>query len=265
MKPPPFELKNHVCVVLAGTSGIGKAIVKAMIHCGANVMVLGRREELCQRLVAECAAEFQQAPEFVIGDLRNPSAPETVVQAAANRWGKVSALVNNCGGPKAGSFESMSDSDWEEAFQSIFMSYVRAIRACIPFFRQQQYGRVVNIASASTKAAIPNLILSNALRMAVVGLAKTLAAELGRDGILVNSISPGKIDTGRIQELDQLQAKALNMPVEDLRRKVCQEIPLGRYGTPEEAALLAVFLCSPINTYLSGQNIVLDGGLVRAH
>ena len=265
MKPPPFELGNHVCVVLAGTSGIGEAIVKEMIRQGANVMVMGRREESCQRLATECATEFKRAPEYVVGDLREPSSPEAVVKAAMNRWGKVSILINNCGGPKAGTFESFNDSDWEDAFQATFMCYVRAIRACIPFFRQQKYGRIVNIASCSTKTALTNLVLSNSIRMGIIGLAKTLASELGNDGILINSISPGKIDTNRIKQLDQLRAQSLGLSSEELRKENYREIPLGRYGTATEVATLAAFLCSPLNTYLTGQNIMIDGGLIRAY
>jgi 3-oxoacyl-[acyl-carrier protein] reductase len=243
----PFQKAILVVAILAwsvGCAECGPSSAPRLVNY-IRPMVLGRREESCQRLATECATEFKRVPEYVVGDLREPSSPEAVVKAAMNRWGKISILINNCGGPKAGTFESFNDSDWEDAFQATFMCYVRAIRACIPFFRQQKYGRIVNIASGSTKTALTNLVLSNSIRMGIIGLAKTLASELGNDGILINSISPGKIDTNRIKQLDQLRAQSSRLSSEELRKENYREIPLDRYGTATEVATLAAFLCSP--------------------
>jgi 3-oxoacyl-[acyl-carrier protein] reductase len=145
------------------------------------------------------------------------------------------------------------------------LSYIRAIRAVLPHMRKGGSGRIVNYTSSSVKSPLDNLILSNTFRMGVLGLTKTLASELGKDNILVNVLGPGRIQTARIEQLDGIRAKKSGLSLEQVQADTCKTIPLGRYGTPEEFAKLTVFLGSPANTYITGQTVLADGGMVKAY
>src|SRR5699024_5989642 len=153
---------------------------------------------------------------------------------------------------------------WQKAFELTLLSYIRTIREVLPYMRKQKSGRIVNFASSSVKQPLDNLILSNVFRVGVTGLSKSLALELGEDNILVNTVSPGRIETDRIQELDEIRAKTLGVSKEKLVQDAEKEIALGRYGKPEEFAKLVTFLCSELNTYITGQSVLVDGGLVKA-
>jgi len=157
------------------------------------------------------------------------------------------------------------DDDWQKAFELTLLGFIRSIRAVLPLMRAAGAGRIVNFTSSSTRQAIDNLILSNTFRTGVVGLTKTLARELARDNILINVVGPGKMDTARLRSIETMRAEKLGMTLEDLQNKSAAEIPMGRYGRPEELARLAVFLCSAANTYITGQTVLADGGLVRAY
>lgn len=170
-----------------------------------------------------------------------------------------------CTGPKPGPFDSFDDSQWEKAFEMCLLSYVRTIRACLPSMRRLGGGRIVNSTSSSVKDCLDNLILSNTMRMGVVGMSKTLASELGKDNILINVIGPGRIGTARITSLNAMRAEKAGITVEEYEKEDLKSFPLGRYGTTEEYGRLAVFLCSEANTYISGQTILLDGGMTRAY
>ena len=159
----------------------------------------------------------------------------------------------------------MDDQDWQQAFELTLLSYIRCIRCVVPHMIKSGSGRIVNFTSSSTKQAIDNLILSNTFRMGVVGLTKSLARELAPHGILANVVGPGKLDTKRLRDLETVWADKQGISVEALQMKSMAEIPLGRYGHPKEMARLALFLCSTANTYLTGQNILVDGGMVKAY
>jgi 3-oxoacyl-[acyl-carrier protein] reductase len=141
---------------------------------------------------------------------------------------------------------------------------VRLVREALPYMREKGYGRIVNVASSSIKQPIDDLILSNTFRAGIAGLAKSLSSELAPDGILINTLGPGRISTGRSASMDAAQAESLGVSVEEVRGRAERRIPLGRYGTPEEFARVAVFLASPANSYLTGQALLVDGGMVRA-
>ena len=173
-------------------------------------------------------------------------------------------IVNNAGGPPPGDFMKFTDEDWQSAFNLSFMSTMRMTREAVPHMRKVGGGKVVNITSYSVKEPIAGLVLSNAVRSAVIGWAKTLSRELAGDNILFNNICPGRIDTERAQKLNKARADRLKRPVEDINREMAAEVPLGRYGTAEEVADLIVFLGSDRGTYITGTTIAVDGGLVRA-
>ncbi len=200
-----------------------------------------------------------------MGDITNPADIEKAVAETIRKLGPIYGLINNTGGPAAGTFEKFSDTDWQSAFELTLLSFIRTIRAVLPSMRENGGGRIVNITSSSVKVILDNLILSNTLRMGVVGLTKTLSSELGKDNILVNVVGPGKILTERVNLLDSIRAEKVGLSRQEYQKKAMQTIPLGRYGTPEEFAKLIVFLCSPANTYITGQTIVVDGGMVKAY
>ena len=168
------------------------------------------------------------------------------------------------GGPPPGAFDQFDDEAWQKAFELNLLSFIRAIREVLPYMRKQKRGHIINFASSSVKQTIDNLLLSNTFRAGIVGLAKSLSQELATDNILINTIGPGKIGTSRVQQLDEAAAERKGITYEELRKQNESVIPMGRYGKPEEFAKLAVFLCSEANTYITGQTVLVDGGMVKA-
>jgi 3-oxoacyl-[acyl-carrier protein] reductase len=176
----------------------------------------------------------------------------------------VDVLVNNAGGPRAGGFDALDDDAWQEGFELNLLSAVRLIRGVLPHMREQGWGRIVTIASSSIKQPLDNLLLSNTYRVAILGLAKSLAIEFAPDGVLVNTVGPGRIDTDRVAGLDATRAEKAGISIEEVRKQTEKAIPLGRYGTAEEFAKVATFLLSGANTYLTGQHFLVDGAMVKA-
>lgn len=251
-------------MVLAASKGLGKATALEFAREGANVMISSRHEEQLRAAAYEIAEITGNSVAFQVCDVTNRDEVKSLVQATANKFGTIHALVNNAGGPPAGTFDDFSDEDWQKAFELNLLSVVRTIREVLPFMRNQKEGRIVNIASSSFKQPIEGLILSNVFRTGIVGLAKTLSMELAADNILINTVGPGRIATERMVELERKRAETLGLSMDEVRKETEAQIPLGRYGTPQEFARFIVFLCSGANTYITGQSILVDGGLVRA-
>jgi 3-oxoacyl-[acyl-carrier protein] reductase len=258
-------LQNQSVIVCASSAGLGKATALEFCREGANVTLCGRRENELRQAAAQIQAATGREPNFVVADLTRAEDIVRLVESAVAKFGALFALVNNSGGPPPGSFEQFDDDAWQGAFELNLLSYVRTIRAVLPHLRNGNGGRILNFTSTSVKSPIDNLILSNTFRTAVLGLTKTLANELAPDRILVNVIGPGRIHTDRIEQLDAQRAKNAGLSVEQVRADTRRMIPLGRYGTPQEFAKIAVFLNSPANTYITGQTVLVDGGLVKAY
>jgi 3-oxoacyl-[acyl-carrier protein] reductase len=265
MGPHTLFPEGSAALVLAGTAGIGRAVALELLSQGVRVMVLGRNAENCRRLEDDGRKLTGCAPQCHLGDITVREDIEAAVASAVREFGGLHLLVNNCGGPPAASFESLSDDQWRAAWELTFLSYVRACRAALPALADSGRGRIVSVTSVSVKAAIDGLALSNCYRPAVMGLTKSLAVEYGPRGVLVNAVAPGRIETGRAAALDQIRAEREGVSVEEVRRRSAVQIPLGRGGQPEELAQVVTFLGSPANTYLTGQTIVVDGGLTRAY
>lgn len=257
-------LTDKPVIVCASSAGLGKATALEFAREGARVMLCSRRQAELQRTAAEIKAETGNEPAFTIVDVTNPADIIRLVEATVAAFGGVFTLVNNSGGPPAGMFEQFDDAAWQSAFELNLLSYIRTTRAVLPHVRKAA-GRIVNFTSSSVKSPIENLILSNTFRTGVLGLTKSLASELGPDGVLVNLLGPGRIQTERVEHLDQMRATKLNASVEHVRAEAAKAIPLGRYGTPDEYARMAVFLGSPSNTYVTGQAILVDGGMVKSY
>lgn len=257
-------LKDKAVIVMASSSGLGKAVATEFAREQAKVMLFSPVEEQLKEAQTDIQAETGNKPEIFVGDITNPGDIKQLVATTVERFGGVYALVNNTGGPPAGTFDTFDDEAWQKAYELTLLSYIRTVREVLPHMRKAGTGRILCSTSSSIKAVLDNLILSNTFRCGVVGLAKTLSQELGKDGILVNVIAPGRIGTARIDQLDAMRAKKTGVSVEELQQSTFKTIPLGRYGEPAEYGKLSVFLCSAANTYITGQSVLVDGGLVKS-
>jgi 3-oxoacyl-[acyl-carrier protein] reductase len=258
-------MSGKVALVTAASKGLGRAIATELAREGARVVISSRDEEALSRTATEIREETGAEVDYRTADLRNAADIEALVSHAAERFGGVDILVNNTGGPPAGTFEDLDDEAWQTAFEQILLSLIRCVRGVLPHMREgESWGRIVNVASSSVKQPIENLTLSNTFRAGLAGLAKSLSLELAPDGILVNTLGPGRISTARSESMDASQAESQGVSVEEVRGSFESRIPLGRYGTPEEFARVAAFLASPANGYVTGQAILVDGGMVRA-
>lgn len=258
-------LEQKAALVMASSSGLGLAVAQALAAEGAGVMLFSTNEEKLAAAAEQIHSATGARPSYFVGDCTRAEDIEGAVRATQQRYGPIYALVNNSGGPPAGPFDAFDDAAWQDAFALTLLSYVRAIRCVLPQMRANGGGRILNSTSSSVKVALDNLLLSNTFRMGVVGLSKTLSQELGLDSILVNVLAPGRIATQRVTHLDEIRAQRAGTTPEEIRRRAEQTIPLGRYGDPTEYGALAAFLCSPRNTFVTGQTILVDGGMVKAY
>jgi 3-oxoacyl-[acyl-carrier protein] reductase len=200
----------------------------------------------------------------VVADVGRAEDIDRLVSDTLDRWGRVDILVTNAGGPPSGLAAGLTDVQWDTAVQTLLLSVVRLCRGVIPTMQKQRWGRILHVASFSVKHPQPNLALSNSVRLAVVGLAKTQALELAPHNILVNTICPGPIATDRLMELTQGYADREKVSVEEAERRLwLSQIPMGRLGKPVEFANLAVFLASERASFMTGCTIQVDGGAIR--
>jgi 3-oxoacyl-[acyl-carrier protein] reductase len=259
-----YGLQGKTVLVTAASKGLGFATAKAFAREGARVLISSRDEAALRSAAERIREETGQTVDWVVCDLADPAQIQGLFEAVDERLGGLQVLINNAGGPAPGSFETVSEDDWYHAFELNLMSVVRCVREAIPRMRKSGWGRIVNFTSSAVRQPVDNLILSNTMRAGVMGLAKSLALELAKDKILVNTLGPGRIATDRVAFLDEEAARRTGQTVEEVRQRWESQIPLGRYGTPEEFAEVAVFLGSPANGYVTGQTLLVDGGMVRS-
>lgn len=259
-----LKLSGKTALVLASSSGLGKAIAHELAREGANVMLTSRTKDTLEQAKRDIEVDAQGKIAYTIADLTDAMSIQKLVETTRKRYGKINILVNNTGGPPGGSFETFTDVDWQKAFNLTLLSYVRTINAVLPDLKETN-GRILNNASSSIKQPIDGLVLSNVFRMGILGLSKSLSQELAADGVLVNTIGAGRIETGRLTELDTKRAKREGKTMEEVKASVEETIPFGRYGQPEELAKMAAFLVSGANTYITGQQLLVDGGLTKAY
>ena len=259
-----LELNGRVALVTAASKGLGRATATQLAAEGARVMISSRGAEQLAETTREIADATGAQVEHCPADVADAADLDRLLRETQERLGGVDVLVNNAGGPPPGGFDALDDAAWQRAFELNLLSTVRLFRGVLPHMREQGWGRIVTVASSSIKQPIDNLMLSNTLRVGILGLAKSLALEVAGNGVLVNTIGPGRIATDRVASLDAAAAERTGRSVEDVRAASEAAIPIGRYGTPEEFAKVAAFLVSGANTYVTGQNFLVDVGMVRA-
>jgi 3-oxoacyl-[acyl-carrier protein] reductase len=229
---------------------------------GVNVSIFARDLDTLKETSREIEATGSRAL-VTQADVTNPEQIRSVVEQTASEFGRLDILVCNAGGPPPGHFGTTSEEQWQQAFELNLMSVVRMVHAALPHMRQQGGGRIINLVSTSVREPIDGLILSNSIRSGVIGLAKTLAQELGPDHITINNILTGRIMTDRQRSLRERAAQQLGISVEEAIKLAEKDIPLGRLGQPDELAALVAFLASRQGGYITGASIPVDGGLMK--
>lgn len=257
-------LVGKIALVAASSKGLGRASAAAMAQEGAKVTICARDEQTLNAARDEIALATGADILAVPADMTNPADINNVVQKTVDYFGGLHIVVCNAGGPPAGYFAEFDDAQWESAFNLSMMSAVRLIRAALPHMQQAKWGRIINITSISVKEPLDNLVLSNSIRAAVHGLAKTLANQVAKDGITVNNVMPGYTQTDRINQLAKINAEKSGQPVDEIIANMGKPVPVGRIGQPEELGALVAFLASEQAAYINGVSIPVDGGRIKA-
>jgi 3-oxoacyl-[acyl-carrier protein] reductase len=256
-------LQNKRAFIAGSSSGLGYAAARELSREGCRVVLNGRSRDSLEAAAEELQSETGSQVYTAQGDVSDPEVPADLIEQAGQHLGGLDLLITNSGGPPPGAFENIPENEWQQAVDLVFLSHVRLIRAALPYLRESDQASVLTVTSVSVKQPIPNLVLSNSVRGATIGLTKTLALELGPDGIRFNSILPGWTRTSRVIELLTDQAERNNTSVEEEIQKRSEETPLGRMAEPEEFGRAAAFLISPAASYLTGVMLTAAGGSYR--
>ena len=247
-------LKNKVAFVAASSQGLGKSIALELAQEGANIIICGRNKENLEKAKQEIENQANKELIALAGDLSIPAEREQIIKSALQVYDTIDILVTNTGGPSTGKIEELKQQDWDKAYNQLLVSVVGLINGFLPGMKQQRWGRIISITSMAVKQPINNLILSNSVRASVVGLIKTLSNELGMYNITVNNVMPGYTETARLKELIENNPSFASAKT---------EIPLGRFGTPEEFAAAVAFLASERASYITGVSLAVDGGWIK--
>lgn len=257
-------LRGRVALVAASSRGLGRAVAEELAAEGAHLVLCARGESALR----ETASAIERASGVRVialaANLSEAEGVEAVVGTGLREYGRVDILVTNTGGPPPGPFENHSLEVWDAAVQQNLYSVLGLVRAVLPGMKDRRWGRIINITSIAVKQPVENLILSNSVRAAVTGFARTLANEVARDGITVNCVMPGYTRTERVEELAGRVAAKKGIAHDDRLSAWDDEIPMGRLGEPRELAALVAFLASDRASYITGTSIPVDGGWIRS-
>jgi 3-oxoacyl-[acyl-carrier protein] reductase len=257
-------LKGKVALVAAASRGLGRAVAEELAAEGASLVLCARGAGPLAEACGHIERTTGAAVVGVAGDVSSSEDVSRIAGAALARFGRVDILVTNAGGPPAGTFETLGARDWEAAIRLTLTSVLELTRAVLPGMRERRWGRVLNITSIAVKQPVENLMLSNSLRAAVTGFARTLAGEVAADGVTVNNLLPGYTRTERVEELAHAAAAREGITADEARARWEAEVPMRRLGEPREFAALAAFLASERASYITGTSITVDGGWVRS-
>jgi 3-oxoacyl-[acyl-carrier protein] reductase len=256
-------LKNRVAIVAASSQGIGRATAEALAAEGCRIAMCARNGDVL-RIAADRIRSQQGVDVYAEPfDVTDEQAVNRYVEAVAQKFGSVDICVTNAGGPPAKGFLAASLEDWKRAIEANFLSVVYFAKAVIPHMQKRQWGRIITVTSITTKQPVPDLVLSNAVRSAVVGLVKSLANEFGKDGILVNNVGPGYTATDRLKELAKARSAALKKTEKEIFDGWAADSAVRRLGEPREVAETIVWLASERASFITGQTILADGGAYK--
>lgn len=255
-----IRLDDRTALVCGSSQGLGLAVARGFAEAGANLVLCARSEDRLASVARELASAFDVETLVVPTDLTVVDRIDALARAATDHFEAIDILVNNAGGPPAGTFEDLGEEDWRDAVDLTLMSAVELTRRLLPAMRRRRWGRIVNITSTSVKQPVDGLMLSNSIRSAVVAWAKTLANEVGPDGVLVNNVCPGYTRTDRLEELAASSAERHGIPETEVWEGWRRQTPLRRVAEPEELAALVTFLASDAASYITGTTIPVDGG-----
>ncbi len=252
-----IEINNQLFIVGGATSGFGKAIADALIAEGANIIAIARGEEKLLGLQSTAPKQV----EIVAGDLSHPAILQTLIDKVGGR--QVHGILVNAGGPPAKTVMETTLEDWDNAYQTLLRWKVALTQAFVPSMMQHGYGRILFIESSTVKQPLENLVLSNSLRVAVVGMVKTLSQEIAKSGVTLNIIGPGSHNTPAIDRIYKKKSEQTGIPFDQVRAAAIQQIPVGALGEATDFASLAIWLLSPLSRFITGQTITVDGGAVK--
>ena len=252
-----LQLKNQFFIVCGAGSGFGKAIALRLVQEGATILAVARSKDALLSL----KQKKPEAIDILSGDLFSAAFRNELLKKADGQFPH--GILINAGGPPAKSFRETNLNDWDEAYHNLLRWKVDLVQHLLPGFVNKGYGRIVMVESVSVKQPVENLVLSNSLRMAVVGMAKTIANEVGPEGITINIMAPGYHDTPAMERLFTKKSLIKGISVEEARRLFEKELMTGRMGEPDEFAVLAAWLLSPLSGYITGQTFSVDGGIVK--
>jgi 3-oxoacyl-[acyl-carrier protein] reductase len=247
-------LKDKVAFVAASSMGLGKSVAMELAQEGAKLIICARNKENLEKAKQEIENHTNGPVLAITGDLSIPAEREQIIKSTLQVYSSINVLVTNTGGPPTGKFEDLRQQDWDQAYNNLLSSVVGLVNGFLPGMKQQRWGRIISITSMAVKQPVNNLILSNSVRASVIGLIKTLSNELAKYNITVNNVMPGYTETERLKVLSETNPSFASAKA---------EIPLGRFGTPEEFAAPVAFLASERASYITGVSLAVDGGWIK--
>ena len=259
-----LELKGRVAIVGGASKGLGRACAQVLAEEGAAVVVCSRSKPDLEKAAQEIRDTTRADVLAFAGDLDRHDTIKALIAAAVERFGRLDVMVNNSGGPPLARAHNATEEQWETALQRSLLFFARMSREALPHLKKSGRGRIVNVLASTVYQPIPNLALSGVTRLGVVAFAKSLADEVGRDGVLVNNVCPGSLLSERMLSNVTSRAKELGISVDEALAQRAAETAVGRVGDPKEMAYLVAFLASSRSSYITGTTMLVDGGLVRS-
>jgi len=253
-------IEGETALILGGTQGLALACAESLREAGVRIVINGRNAETG----AAAAEKLGDAARFIQGDISDPDERVRIFDDATAVWGPISILVNNAGGPPPGRFGDHDRATWLAAIETNMLAAIDLTERCLPAMTARGFGRIVNITSFAVREPYPNLLLANSVRAGLHGAMSTLAREVAQFGVTVNNLLPGLMDTPALQRVYRAQSLNENISEDDAKARMADSIPTKRLGTAEDFGPMCAFLCSRHASYMTAQNITIDGGLVRA-